>query len=1216
MKAFIQLSLIPFLIIFLFHYSGYSQFYPEPYSPGSEIREKSEFQMKSDEDIIWYEDFNGGLPGDWENTDVSGLVSFEHTFDGPQGPYSIGMLPLNSATAHNGFMILDSDLATSLNPDGLVTDAWIQSPPIDLSDYERVQLRFQHNFRYCCSPGQVEIVAEVSTDGENWTTWDLRNGYAPNNTSPNPIHKAINISEVAAGHEQVWIRFRKTGATHYWWMIDDVMLVSYVDNDMEIQSISYNNGYIQVPAGHQQPFHFEAQVRNAGGFPQNNVVLSTSVNQFLFNSATDTLPVVDPAQQLTMVIPGEFKAPSRGVYNAEFVLTQQQEDEVPRNNLATALFHVTDTVYSRSLDVYDPEVYLAAASDEVFAVGNRFSLLNETEATSVAFVLNENTQPGAQVQVKLFEYAEGSFTEVFSTNAPYIIGADDITPAGAISPVYVLIPFESAVVLPAGEYVAVIQAEAASNLMLAAQDSVKQPAHASFVWIENQWAESEVTPMINLHFGNNVVDCDPLYEFMVEDAVCGMETGFIEVVPLTGVGPWSFIWTDDPENDSPVRENLAAGEYEVTVTDGFGCIKELTITIADVDISMDYEVTDAICATKGTITMIPINGQEPFAYEWSHDDGFDGGTAIDLTPGTYTVIVTDANGCETLLTIEVGNIDEMPVGIYTHAAYCGNENGFIELTPGAGVAPFTYHWDGFDDAGQAKLENLPVGNYSFSVTDANGCFFEGNAIIDEENYELAIDYTVSDASCGLNNGEIMVEVMNGTGPFEYGWSNSLNQPTIQNLNPGTYQLIVTDKMGCNTQKNFTINSVGAMPRVNWAVTDSEGCGGSVGVIAIYSQNSEADYLYELLNNERGVVTEKGAVTENTNGDAPDFILEGLSAGQYFVNVMSEDGCGKILALEVSDAGAPDISAVINKISCYGESDGAISATISGASNPTFLWNDENESTTPEITDLSSGLYSLQVIDEGCIAIASFEIIEPLPLLANVNVDHIECANEQLGNIFLQTQGGSAPYTYIWSNGVSSRNLFDISGGNYTVTITDFHNCVFQNSYTVNSVDSLILSAEINYSDDGASNGSIIVTATGGIGDYTYLWDDGHQTPVHTGLAPGAYTITVTDEAGCMVSKTFMIGTLNVDLHVADSELNVYPNPAATNIYINLSNVCLSTTIEVDILNIIGKNVKRHSYDEMHSINTLNMNIADLSPGIYIVRIKCGRQVWQSKFVKR
>ena len=91
MKAFVQLSLIPFLLTFFCVTQGFAQFTPEPYSPGSEEQGKAELQVRNDVDIIWYEDFNGGLPGDWENMDASGLVSFEHTYEGPQGPYSIGM---------------------------------------------------------------------------------------------------------------------------------------------------------------------------------------------------------------------------------------------------------------------------------------------------------------------------------------------------------------------------------------------------------------------------------------------------------------------------------------------------------------------------------------------------------------------------------------------------------------------------------------------------------------------------------------------------------------------------------------------------------------------------------------------------------------------------------------------------------------------------------------------------------------------------------------------------------------------------------------------------------------------------------------------------------------------------------------------------------------------------------------------------------------------
>lgn len=1213
MKAFVQFISLPFFLAFFWSVTGFSQFIPEPYKPGTEQLGKADLQFKNDEDIIYYEDFNGGLPGDWANIDASGLVSFEHTFEGPQGPYSIGMPPLNSATASNGFMILDTDLATSLNPDGLLSDAWIQSPPIDLSDYERVQLRFQHNFRYCCSPAQVELVAEVSTDGENWTSWDVRNGLAPNNTSANPLNQVINISSVAAGHDEVWIRFRKTGATHYWWMIDDVMLVSYVDNDMEIKSMTYNNGYTKIPAGHQQPFHFSAEIRNSGGFVQNDIVLETTVNNLLFNAANDTIDSMEPGQQLNLTLPGEFMPPSRGKYTAEFVLSQMQDDEVPANNLATAEFFITDTVYSRTIDVYNPEMFYSQEAGDLTA-GNRFTLLSETEATSVGFVLHENTEPGARLKIKLFSYSDEIFTEIYESNDFYILTSGDITPADSEEPVFLVLPFDETLTMPAGDYVVAAYAPAGDQVVLAAQNLVKQPASAAFEFADNSWNELTAVPMINLHFGNNEVACDPLYDFIVQDAVCGTESGSIEVVPLTGAGPWNYLWADDPLLNSPVRENLPAGDYELTVTDGYGCIAELSATVEDVDISMDFDVTDAMCATGGVITMIPLNGQEPFVYDWSHDEALDGPVAEDLAPGSYTVIIADANGCETNITVEVGNIEEMPVDVFVQSAYCGNANGSIEIVPLAGVAPFAFDWEGIDTATEGFLNNLTAGDYSFSVTDVNGCSYDGEVIITEEIYDLELDYTVLDATCGLNNGEITVEITNGSEPYNFQWSNSLDQPSIGNLAPGTYVLTASDQFGCDTEHSFIVNSIGEMPLVNWGVTDSDDCGGSSGVIAIYSQDPEATYFYTLINDENGVII------ENPGGgdDSPDFMVEELPAGQYYIAVTSEDGCERMLTLEVSDAGAPGITANITTISCHGANDGAIHVTLNDGTNPQFLWDDENESTTPGITNLSAGLYTLQVTDDGCFGMESFEIIEPGPLLANASIEHIICANEEQGSIYLQTLGGTAPYTYIWSNGVSNLNLVDVEGGDYTITITDFHNCVFQNTYNIQANDSLLLSADVVHSNDGADNGSIVVTVTGGQGEFTYSWDSGQQTPVLTGLAPGSYTLTVTDEAGCFITETFMIGTVNVedDFTAADA-VKVYPNPASQILYVETAaGFCTEAGISVDITNIVGKNVKSLYFDNTGGAEKLSIDVGNMYPGIYIITVKCGNKVQQSKFVKK
>ncbi len=579
-----------------------------------------------------------------------------------------------------------------------------------------------------------------------------------------------------------------------------------------------------------------------------------------------------------------------------------------------------------------------------------------------------------------------------------------------------------------------------------------------------------------------------------------------------------------------------------------------------------------------------------------------------------TIEVADANGCETNITVEVGNIEEMPVDVFVQSAYCGNANGSIELVPLAGVAPFAFDWEGIDTTTEGLLSNLTAGDYSFSVTDVNGCSYEGEVTITEEIYDLELDYTVFDATCGLHNGEITVEITNGSEPYNFQWSNSLDQPSIGNLAPGTYVLIASDQFGCDTEQSFIVNSIGEMPLVNWGVTDSDDCGGSSGVIAIYSQDPEATYFYTLINDENGVII------DNPGGgdDSPDFMVEELPAGQYYIAVTSEDGCERMLTLEVSDAGAPGITANITTISCHGANDGAIHVTLNGGTNPQFLWDDENESSTPGITNLSAGLYTLQVTDDGCFGMESFEIIEPAPLLANASIEHIICANEEQGSIYLQTLGGTAPYTYIWSNGVSNLNLVEVEGGDYTITITDFHNCVFQNTYTIEANDSLLLSADVVHSNDGADNGSIVVSVTGGQGEYTFSWDSGQQTPVLTGLAPGSYTLTVTDEAGCFITETFMIGTVNVedDFTAADA-VKVFPNPASQVLYVETTaGFCSEAGISVDITNIVGKNVKSLHFDNTGGVEKLSIDVGNMYPGIYIITVKCGNQVKQSKFVKK
>ncbi len=1205
------------ILLFLLAGIVHAQFVPEPYTGIHHKDESPKITLKSSENIIWYEDFNGSLPETWTSVDLSGYCSFQHSYQGPQGPLSIGMPALNSTTAENGFMLLDSDLCDAQGNAGL-TDAYLESPSIDLSDFENVMLRFQHSFRYCCSPEQTMLAVEVSNDNENWVVFDVRNGLPPNNTSPNPRIQSVNISQVAGGEELVWIRFRKTGASHYWWMIDDVMLLSFIENDLEIKGLEINNGYTQIPSGQQQPFVFKSIVRNVGGMNQTQVVFNAQVNTYLFDDSSLPYPVIEPGHDKVLSVNNEFVMPGRGVYNVELSIDQDQTDQVPENNYYATQLIVTDSIYSRSTNTYQSVFRIPGVEEMAEEIANRFTVYDSIEATSISFVLHEDAIAGTEVSVKLYKETDLGFIEIAeSTN--YAISQDDVSNEENL--VWVSIPLDSVTAISAGEYLAAVNTSS-TGLVIAAQDlSFFQPLNTSFWYQDDNWHLLELTPMINLNFGNNVGECAPMYHFITEHALCGTNTGSVEVFPLTGIGPYVYLWEDFSENDTSVVDSLSSGEYNLTITDGYGCVWEQQVVIEDADLELDYEMIPASCGHNGTITVIPSNGDEPFTYSWAHDTNVDSASVSGLTPGSYTVTVTDANNCQGILTVDVEDSTDLKVEVKVQDAYCDDSVGEIELTTITGAEPFVYSWDGFVDVTGNVLTGLSAGTYHFTVTDDNNCSYQGQATIIDESYTLDVSYTVMDASCGLNNGYVSLNIPNGQSPYSFSWSNGLQSSTIENLAPGSYSVAVKDTFGCVGDATVVVDNEGTMPLVTWNVENSPNCGESNGSIQIIQDNPNDIYVYTLLSENE----ETGEDNKSQNDyfhfkNDEGFFAGNLLAGHYLVHIVNDQGCEKTIAADISDQNSPDIiynNESIKNITCFGEVNGSISINIENpGSNPQLLWNDSNNSTTPSIDNLAAGLYTLKVTnDEGCLSVASFEIKEPAMLLANAVVTHNVCAYDNKGSIHLSVSGGTRPVSFIWNTGETERNLENISAGNYNVTITDYQLCTFSNSYQLNSPEEIKLSYVAEDPVDEQNNGSILLTVTGGVGSYTYTWDSGQDTPLISDLPAGSYTITVSDANECVQTETIHLGNVDVLDYNIEEAIRLYPNPVSKELNLSLRTSC-SNVFLVEIYNVIGEQIPTNLFNTSYQAEeNLKINVESLVPGIYIVRLRCKENIWQAKFVK-
>ncbi len=1211
MRTPLQHSIFAILILAAtFSVSG--QFSPEPFRlqdiPESVVEKQDE---KSSGQTIWSEDFGGGIPQAWLNVNQNGFCGFRHTSKGPQGPLSKGMPALKSTSAGNGFVILDADLCTSQGVSGTLTDAWLQSPPINVPAGLNLRVRFQHSFRYCCSP-QSLILLEVSTNGTDWTGYDVRNGLSPNNTSANPVNQVVDISQQLAGGDQIWIRFRQSGTSHYWWMIDDISIESFVDNDLEVINPLNAGGYARIPAGQLPALELGADVRNNGGKAQSNLVFSVAINDYLFRESI-TRSGLNPNLTHTFKMPQPFVLPGRGTYHVNYQINQQQQDQVPDNNQFSFTVQITDSTYSRTGNADLSGKFIATSPNTPMQLANRYDIYNNMEITSLSFVAASGTQPGSQVQAKIFRGEAGVWTEVFSSGS-LTLASGNITPGQGNNPVWVNIPFAIPVAATPGKYLAVVSIPTQPQIVrIAAKEPVNSAAGTAFISNNNQWVESDLIPYIDLHFGKNVADCAPRYHTLTKPSICGLASGSIEVIPLNGVAPWIASWDKLPGITTLKPFMLQSGDYAFTITDETGCKFESVITVNAIEITLTSKVVSAVCNTNGMIEITPDTGTHPFSFRWQHDNNLEGSSASGLSSGNYTVKAVDKNGCEATLVVSVPNYLQMPVQESVQDALCGTASGSIELQPQAGMAPFTFTWADDSGNGNSFRDGLLPGNYRYTVADAGNCIRSSIVIISQKNYTVDAVATAIDATCGLENGSVLLDVTSGQAPYIYLWNNGSSEKQPTGLKPGSYTVQITDKMGCKGAQTVVVGSAGETPQVVWETTDSPGCGTAGGSFRISPVTPGMGYIYTLLANKN----EKDYYAFAAENKSVDFAMNDITAGIYRVKVASNDGCEITLSLNVSDQGAPAVNATVVRPTCWGGSNGAVSLQVDGSGTFTFLWNDQSASTTARLQGIKAGKYSVIVTGGNCKTVKTIDVEQPAPIVPVATISHIVCANEQLGSINVTHTGGTAPFSFFWSNGTIGRHLNNVKGGKYTITITDFNNCTGQQTFTIEANDALLVNTMVQEPDFNMSNGSIALSVNGGVGNYSYQWDHGAQSALVTGLAAGTYNVTVTDQAGCKVMKQFALGATNVDDTKVDQPLMVYPNPARDVLFVKYTDSGLFTGNElmyIEIINILGEKVIKKTvsgYDE-----GLSIDVAHLPKGVYIIMVSEGKTSRQTRFIKR
>jgi len=597
---------------------------------------------------------------------------------------------------------------------------------------------------------------------------------------------------------------------------------------------------------------------------------------------------------------------------------------------------------------------------------------------------------------------------------------------------------------------------------------------------------------------------------LVSNVLCAGDTnGSATVTPTNGTAPFTYLWDNGETTATAVM--LSGGSHTVTVTDATNCTTVCDIEIMDQsDLSCTVILVNNVSCfgfTDGSATATPTGGSPPYNYIW--DNGETTQTAIMLDAGIHTVTVNDINNCGTTCTIEILEppLLECFMTLENDVSCFGFNDGSATVSATGGTPGYTYLWD--DGQTTETAIGLLPGTRTVTITDTNDCETVCDILI-QEPPELTCSITlVNNISCfGADDGSAIINPVGGTPVYTFLWDDGQTTSLAVGLTPGLHTATVTDANNCTTICEIIIQEPLEFNCVAVLVNDVLCAGESNGSATAVTSNGIAPFTYLWDNGE----TTQTAVM--------------LDAGLHTVTVTDNTNCLTVCDVEImAQVLLECVVTLENNISCFGFDDGSATVNVQGGTpNFTFIWS--TGETTQTAIGLVPGTNSVTVTDmNGCETSCTIEVIEPSLLECDVTLENdIRCFGFNDGSATVSATGGIPIYTYLWDDGQTSETAIGLLPGTRSVTVTDANNC--ETICEIFIAEPVELTCTINTINDiscfGVNDGSAMVTPTGGIPDYTYLWDDGQTTQVAVGLTPGLHTATVTDANGCTTTCEIMI----------------------------------------------------------------------------------------------
>ena len=613
---------------------------------------------------------------------------------------------------------------------------------------------------------------------------------------------------------------------------------------------------------------------------------------------------------------------------------------------------------------------------------------------------------------------------------------------------------------------------------------------------------------------------------------CNAESnGAVSLTVSGGTGTFTYNWTGPNSFTATSKDisSLKAGKYYVTISSGSATPKVDSFTITEPSVlASSKTITNITCfgTSTGSVTLTPTGGTSPYTYVWSS-----GESTKDISAkagGTYFVTITDTKGCTKKDTATINEATAITASkSITNVSCLGGATGSVTLTVAGGSSPYTYLWSSGETT--KDIASKGAGSYIVTITDALGCIKKDTAVINEIS-SITNTKTVTNINCfGETTGSATLTVAGGTSPYTYLWSSGETTKDIAAKAAGSYIVTITDALGC-TKKDTANITQPAVLASSETVTNVNCFGQSSGSATLVVTGGTAPYTYSWSSGE-------------TTKD-----LASKAAGTYIVTIIDSKGCvAKDTATITQPSAALALSNVTTNVTnCAGSSNGAINLTVTGGTPAyTYSWTGPNgfTATSEDISNIKAGGYSVTVTDiTGCAqTMGPITITEPLGsnvVLGAPTVTDILCNGGNTGAINIAASGGTAPYTYSWSNGSTQQNLTGLVAGTYTVTTKDANGCGDSKAVEVKQNAAISITGSTSASVIGCI-GTITLTVTGGTAPYTYAWTGtgvNATSKDQSNLCPNeTYTVVVKDANNCSATKQFTLtGQVATPIRLTDS----------------------------------------------------------------------------------